>query len=200
MKHPNSTARVQLIRDLQGVFLDKGWQIRAHAKEGFSRFWREDTGKLLTTGLDENALQPMPDHTEFQCVVGLSLPEVNQIAAKIQHGSPTPCDETILSNVKAAHPLLETQAENLDLFSHVCQEVISKAAQVELEEAVKEFAAPWSTHLQISHLAALAYTGDFNTLMDYQILFKGPNRANFHPYIAAAMIDRAFDIAVDRAE
>lgn len=52
---------------------------------------------------------------------------------------------------------------------------------------------------QLKHLAALAYLGDFNTLIDYQEIFRKGKRLNFVPMIKSEMLDRAVDIAVERA-
>ncbi|AJD51763.1 hypothetical protein SAMN02744133_104201 [Thalassospira xiamenensis M-5 = DSM 17429] len=52
---------------------------------------------------------------------------------------------------------------------------------------------------QLKYLAALAYVGDFNTLMDYQAAFQKGRRLNFTPMIKPEMIDRAVDIALERA-
>lgn len=61
-------------------------------------------------------------------------------------------------------------------------------------------APPPSTGLpQLMHLGALAYLGDFNTLIDYQQIFQKGKRLNFVPMIKSEMIDRAIDIAVERA-
>lgn len=68
-----------------------------------------------------------------------------------------------------------------------------------IESCILNFANPWETEKQAAHLAALAYVGDFNTLIDYQEMFKRGKRANFYPMIKPEMIDRAVDIALERA-
>ena len=50
------------------------------------------------------------------------------------------------------------------------------------------------------HLAALAFLGDYNTLADYQQLFRDGHRMQFPPYISQEMMDRAVSIAIDRAD
>ncbi|ARS69609.1 DUF6990 domain-containing protein [Sinorhizobium meliloti] len=52
---------------------------------------------------------------------------------------------------------------------------------------------------QLKHLTALAYLGDFSTLMDYQEIFRRGKRLNFVPMIKPEMIDRAIDIALEKA-
>ena len=44
---------------------------------------------------------------------------------------------------------------------------------------------------QLKHLAALAFDGDFNTLMDQQEFFERGHRLNFVPMITKEVIDRA---------
>lgn len=67
--------------------------------------------------------------------------------------------------------------------------------------AIKALAAPPpdTGQPQLKHLAALAYLGDFNTLIDYQQIFRKGKRLNFVPMITPEMIDRAVDIAAERA-
>lgn len=67
--------------------------------------------------------------------------------------------------------------------------------------AIKALTAPPpSTGLsQLMHLGALAYLGDFNSLLDYQDIFRRGQRLNFVPMITSEMIDRAVDIAVERS-
>lgn len=58
---------------------------------------------------------------------------------------------------------------------------------------------PETGQAQLYHLAALAYLGDFNTLMEYQSVFSKGKRMGFVPMIKAEMIERALDIALERA-
>lgn len=100
------------------------------------------------------------------------------------------------------------------------KELVRRTAEIsekEIEEVSKEAVTWWQEQdnlaaiealtapppdtgqLQLMHLAALAYLGDFNTLMDYQEIFRRGKRLNFVPMIKPEMIDRAVDIALERA-
>ncbi|WP_376766896.1 DUF6990 domain-containing protein [Rhizobium tropici] len=48
-------------------------------------------------------------------------------------------------------------------------------------------------------MTALAYLADFTTLVDYQEIFRKGKRMNFVPMITREMIDRAVNIAAERA-
>jgi hypothetical protein len=52
---------------------------------------------------------------------------------------------------------------------------------------------------QLCHLGALAWSGDYSTLLDYEAVFKKGMRMNFVPMITAEMIDRALEKAWERA-
>jgi hypothetical protein len=51
---------------------------------------------------------------------------------------------------------------------------------------------------QICHLAALAWKGNLDKLIEYQESFKRGHRLSFVPMITADMVDRALDIAAER--
>lgn len=50
---------------------------------------------------------------------------------------------------------------------------------------------------QLLHLAALAYLADYDTLLDYQKIFRQGQRLNFVPMITSEMIDRAVHIGFE---
>jgi hypothetical protein len=52
---------------------------------------------------------------------------------------------------------------------------------------------------QVCHLAALAWKGNLERLIDYHEIFQRGHRLRFVPMITADMIDRALDIAAARA-
>jgi hypothetical protein len=52
---------------------------------------------------------------------------------------------------------------------------------------------------QLCHLGALAWNGDYSTLLDYEAIFKTGKRLNFVPMITTEMIERALEKAWERA-
>ena len=105
----------------------------------------------------------------------------------------------VLAGLKISKHLPMDDADHEDFIKELSHTIIEWAEKQESASLIKRFATPWETEAQTTHLAALAYVGDFNTLMDYQQMFKRGKRANFHPYVKADAIDRALDIALERA-
>ncbi|MFS2174359.1 hypothetical protein ACCC98_00130 [Rhizobium pisi] len=113
----------------------------------------------------------------------------------------------IVGNRASHEILLQTHLEKRSLeiglkeIEDVSKEAINWWQSQDNLVAIKALAAPpQSTGLsQLMHLGALAYLGDFNTLIDYQEVFRKGKRLNFVPMIKPEMIDRAVDIAVERA-
>jgi len=86
-------------------------------------------------------------------------------------------------------------------FRQLLNEEVAAARAMKFEEIMKEFAASCPDRpsiRQLLHLAALAWKGDFDTLMDYEKVFERGHRLNFVPMITRDMIRRAVEIAVDR--
>ena len=99
--------------------------------------------------------------------------------------------------IKKEIPALQKDHESF--IRNLSDQVIQWAEAQDIDACIGCFAKPWETEKQATHLAALAYVGDFNTLMEYQEMFKRGSRANFYPMIKHEMIDRAVDIALERA-
>lgn len=84
----------------------------------------------------------------------------------------------------------------------IVKRITNWGQKVNVEKTIQEIASnPIGDvgGLQLKHLAALAYIGEFITLMDYQDSFRNGNRLKFVPMIKSEMIDRALDIALERS-
>lgn len=81
---------------------------------------------------------------------------------------------------------------------NMSNQLIAHSAKSGVQSKVDEFARPWRTETQFSHVAALAYVGDFVTLIEYQEAFKKGQNCGFYPAIDENIINRALDIALER--
>lgn len=75
-----------------------------------------------------------------------------------------------------------------------------KKQSVSIEVAAKAQSYSEKGNSAAYHLAALAFIGDYSTLMDYQKILGKGHRMQFPPYVSLGMIDRAVSIALDRTE
>jgi hypothetical protein len=99
-----------------------------------------------------------------------------------------------------------TEVESLDgadvHYRRLIEEEVEEVRNIDMEKVIKDFAAncPDRPSMpQVMHLASLAWLADFTTLLDYQDIFKRGYRMNFVPMITPEMIQRAVQIAFDRA-
>ena len=99
-----------------------------------------------------------------------------------------------------------TEVESLEAadfyYRRLVEEEVEELRKLDMEKVIKDFAAncPDTPSMrQVMHLASLAWRADFNTLLDYQDIFKRGYRMNFVPMITPEMIERALQIAFDRA-
>ncbi|MBI1495254.1 DUF6990 domain-containing protein [Halocynthiibacter styelae] len=192
--------RDQFISQVARVFESEGWSMCFYKSEGYWDFkWSltEVDVSVLFSGQDIRQLTTKP---RLSLHAGVSKPELdsikNTIMPPIKGGEP---QSVVLAGLTAEEkiPLSE---ERYDAFIRGLSGMLVKWGEAQdIEAGVAGFTKPWRTEQQLCHLAALAYVGDFNTLMDYQEMFKSGKRANFYPYITPEMIDRAVDIAIERA-
>ena len=90
-----------------------------------------------------------------------------------------------------------------DLLGSLVRSVLNRAENATLDEYMSPFAKdlPDGPAMpQICHLAALAWFGNFNQLMDDQGVFERGHRLKFVPLITKVVIDEALSIAFDRFE
>ena len=167
-----------------------GWRTRSSGGEKIAA--KQDGDSLLQVIVQHFELS---DSVKLALSVSASSKEFGKCCAKIM-------------NEKSSHePLCQTYLENLyaDLskvdVQSISDEVESWWKVQAIEDAIKSKSQPppETGQAQLYHLAALAYLGDFNTLMDYQQVFAKGQRMGFVPMIEAEMIDRAVDIALERA-
>lgn len=86
-------------------------------------------------------------------------------------------------------------------FEQLMREILLELQSESINHYIDEFRSvcPSGPSMpQVWHLAALAWASDADVLFGYQRNFQLSNKMNFVPMITQEMIDRAFDIAVDR--
>ena len=94
-------------------------------------------------------------------------------------------------------------ATRSDLLGSLVRSVLNRAENTTLDEYTSSFSKdlPDGPAMpQMCHLAALAWFGNYNQLMDYQSVFGRGHHLNFVPLITKAVIDEALSIAFDRFE
>jgi hypothetical protein len=87
-------------------------------------------------------------------------------------------------------------------YRKLIQEEVEEVGKLDMEKVIKDFAAncPDTPSMrQVMHLASLAWLADFTTLTEYKEIFQRGYRMNFVPIITPEMIQRAVQIAFDRA-
>jgi hypothetical protein len=87
-------------------------------------------------------------------------------------------------------------------FRKLLDDELKQVQSIDFGGLVEEFASSCPDRpsmRQVSHLAALAWKGDFKTLMDYEKTFERGFRLNFVPMITKEMIGSAVEIACERA-
>ncbi|WP_434290579.1 DUF6990 domain-containing protein [Celeribacter sp. SCSIO 80788] len=97
--------------------------------------------------------------------------------------------------------VLDTEEFTFAQAEKLIEKVIGWGRSVDPNQTIRSIASspiPDVGGAQLKYLASLAYVGDFNTLMDYQEIFRKGQRMNFVPMIKPEMIDRAVDIALER--
>jgi hypothetical protein len=160
-------------------------------------YWEVSAGEF-TLQAEPFLRQPKPSHRliGFDCSVAqrsfghlvnhiVGAPAKEFVSLRwFQHSSEVPTDT----------PLSE-RAERL------MREALAIATSRPIEELIDEFAAnrPDKPSIpQLCHLAALAWKGKVNTLLDYQQAFRAGKRLNFVPMVTVPMVDRALDEALKR--
>ncbi len=96
---------------------------------------------------------------------------------------------------------VKVEGEIEKAFKLLIQEAIDEVGLINIESLIEEFKnnRPDRPSLpQICHLAALAWTGDYATLEDYERIFAAGYRMNFVPVVTIEMIFKAEQIAKQR--
>lgn len=78
---------------------------------------------------------------------------------------------------------------------------LAKAEDIDIRQEVERLASDrpdFPVMKQVSHLAALAWKGDFITLGEYEAVFERGKHLNFLPMITKDMIARALELSYDQ--
>ena len=177
---------MELLQELSAL----GWRTSNTGGEALAR--KQDGDRLLEVIVQKFVLL---NGVKLALSVSASSKEFCKVCAKVadwENTHATLC-QTYLENLYADLSKVNVQS--------ISDEIESWWMSQSLEDAIKSKSQPPpETGLaQLYHLAALAYLGDFNTLMDYQQVFAKGQRMGFVPMIESEMIDRAVDIALERA-
>jgi hypothetical protein len=90
--------------------------------------------------------------------------------------------------------------------SEGAEQLISRTLLLAIEDPLERYLTRFKVERpdmpsipQLCHLGALAWSGDYSTLLDYEAIFKKGKRLNFVPMIETEMIERALEKAWERA-
>lgn len=182
------------------IFRDEGWKADFRKRENYWSFLKSFSDFDVSTSFSGQEIRQLTRTPLVNFSTGLSKPDLNTIAQKIippKKGFEALPVIIASFSIKDEIPVMQ---EDHDAFIRgLSDQIVQWAEAQDVESCIASFARPWETEKQSTHLAALAYVGDFNTLMDYQEMFKRGKRANFYPVIKVEMIDRALDIALDHS-
>ena len=182
------------------IFKRAGWLAQFHKDESYWSFTRSLDQVDVRTSLSQRNVLSLPSNTRVVFSAGFSESELDRIFYRI--APPVKGDDAqplVLKGLRIQEDIPAIKEQREVLISDISHRLITWAGEEDAQLCIQDFAKPWLTERQTSHLAALAYVADFNTLMDYQEMFKRGKRANFYPYITQEMLDRATDIALKRA-
>ena len=196
----NNDFRNNFVAQFALTFKRAGWLAQFHKDESYWSFTRSLDQVDVRTSLSQRNVLSLPSNTRVVFSAGFSEPELDRIFYRI--APPVKGDDAqplVLKGLRIQEDVPATKERQDALISGISQKLITWAGEEDAQLCIQDYAKPWLTERQTPHLAALAYVGDFNTLMDYQDMFKRGKRANFYPYITQEMLDRATDIALARA-
>ncbi len=191
--------RDRFLAEFKRVFTDAGRQFRKYKGEPSYLVTFEIEPTRLSFVYDIHMVDQITRAPQLNFGAGVGLPEFTSIEDKIFARMNEDSSETILASLCVQDTLPKSTEQYRDFLKALSERLIVWGKQQDVIPRIKEYAEPWRTDWQLPHLAALAYVGDFNTLMDYQEMFERGKRANFYPMIKPEMIDRAVDIALERA-
>jgi len=193
-------ARDEFVARFAAVFKDEGWRADFKDSERCWSFERSFDNFDLVFVFSGRNVEQLTRAPRVNFFVGLTESNLNAIQRKIMPPvkgyEPSP---VVVTNLQIKKAIPEFQRDHDSFIRGVSGEAIHWAGVQDIETCIQCFAKPWETEKQMPHLAALAYVGDFVTLMEYQEMFKRGRRANFYQMIQPDMIDRAVDIALERA-
>ncbi|ASQ04975.1 hypothetical protein HR059_02285 [Sinorhizobium meliloti WSM1022] len=182
------------------VFKNAGWKADFHKGETYWGFLWSRPNFRVTTSFSAGAVQQRRETPVVSFAAGLSKAELDAISEEL---FPTPqgydASPVIIASYRVKEAIPNDLEDHPRFIRSLSEKIIQWASIQDIEACIRNFATPWETEKQLTHLAALAYFGDFITLMEYQEMFKRGKRANFYPMIEAEMIDRAVNIAIERA-
>jgi hypothetical protein len=188
------------VQQLVSYFQGKDWLLSHDKRENFWTVSRDFDGSSVRFVINNKSvlaptLTPKLRIAPYLTDIAFSKIEKQIFQSKIQAEPPIAYTEI----VKAVP---ELPAAFFSLFAEVAEEVAKWGRSLDLQSCVHELAIKGVPDVgggQLRHLTALAYLGDFNTLVDYQEMFREGKRMNFVPMITPEMIDRAVNIAAERA-
>lgn len=184
------------------ALLDGGWRER---RTDVGRCFSKDDGKqCIVLNLREIILADRQKMELNWFVHSKELFKINQKISPNKLMKWLPLTAMIENPSEQQDFLLVLDAEEFSYAQaeEVIQKVINWGRGLDANQTIRVIASspiPDVGGAQLKYLAALAYVGDFNTLMDYQEVFSKGKRMNFVPMIKPEMIDRALDIALERA-
>lgn len=184
------------------ALLDNGWQ--EHRTDAGRCFAKNDGNQFIVLNLREIFLTDQQKLELNWFLHSMKLFNIVQTISpnKLRDWLPLtvmsddPREQKVSLSVSDSEDFVYSQAEE------IVNELVDWGRNVDVDQTIRAIASspiPNVGGAQLKHLAALAYVGDFNTLMDYQQVFKKGKRMNFVPMITPEMIDRAVGIALDRA-
>jgi len=184
----------QTLKMYEAVFAPFGGRL---IRDKADKWWELETTDFVL-GIELYGSRAQPGYRlEVACAV--CHKELSGIAAKVMG-----CAANMPNSFK--YEQTEREVETLDgaelVYQKIIEEKLKEIQSIDMRGVIKELAAncPDQPYMrQIMHLASLAYLGDFTTLMDYQKIFERGYRLNFIPAIDKSMIDRATEIAIERA-
>lgn len=124
--------------------------------------------------------------------------EVSSIVNAIVRARPGERQQMLWWQEKANVPPVRRTCEVL---AELVGEILRRVTLIDIDAQLRELASTCPDRpsmRQILHLGALAYRGEFPALLEYVDAFGRGKRFNFVPMITKDMVDRAFDIAVER--
>lgn len=89
--------------------------------------------------------------------------------------------------------------------SETPEQLVERTLNLATEEPLESYLARFKVERpdgpsipQLCHLGALAWSGDYSPLLDYEAIFKKGKRLNFVPMVTLEMIERALEKAWER--
>ena len=188
----------QPLKYYETVFAPLGGQLR---RDRADKWWELDRGDFIFeielawshAGLDDDSGLKLA----VECAV--SHKELSKIAARIC-GDPDDVPQTFRYDQRFVK--VESLSGADLVYRKMIEEEVESILKMDMQMVVKEFAGSCPdqpTMRQIMHLASLAWLADFATLMDYEKIFERGYHMNFAPTINREMIQRAMEIAIERA-